>query len=385
MPKYTQFLERFAIKAPIIQAPMANVSTPKLAAEVYKAGGLGSLPMSPVDLTKDTTGVFKLIDQFREAAGAGAPVNCNFFCFDPREQHLPTAQEAENWQSLYAGATGQSPREVAQAVPQFSARAVVSFAEFEQQFPRQCAQFVDQLVGAAVGMVLFHFGVPSPQTIRQLQQGGIFVMGTATSVAEALHLVEAGVDGIVLQGYEAGGHRGNYLARELDEQLPTSSLFALVVRALREKNLGQRALEPLLVPAGGIVRGESGARYLRDGAGAVQLGTLFVPVLESAAPGFIGEAVTEKRAIPTVMTSLISGRSARTLATPFVSRLVTEDAQAKLPLPTFGYSTSAFRAFAQGRSEFGFYLAGTNYHLVEAGVSTAHAMQRFIADLDEHL
>lgn len=375
--KYTLFVERFALKSPIIQAPMANVSTPQLASEVHKAGGLGSLPMSPVNLTNDTNPVFELILKFREGAGSKAPVNCNFFCFDPKEQHKPTDTEGDNWRKLYSSATGASAADITEKVPDFSARAVVSFAEFEQNFPSECSRFVSRLIDAEPGVVLFHFGIPSAETINQLQEGGILVLGTATSVAEARHLISAGVDGIVLQGYGAGGHRGNYLeTTTLDENLSTFALFSLVRRVT--DGLPQA---PLLIPAGGIVSGDTAAYYLKNGAAAVQLGTVFIPVAESSAPRYIADSISDGRETPTVMTLLISGRAARLVATPFVRALMTEQARKNYNLPAFGYATSAYRSFAAKRAEYGFYLAGENYHLVEPGQTAGEALAKIAREV----
>lgn len=379
--KYTQFMERLALRTPIIQAPMANISTPQVASEVYKAGGLGSLPMSTVDLTKDTNPVFDLIHKFRAGAGANAPVNCNFFCFDPKEQHVPTKNEEENWKKLYSKASGELVAEIDAKVADFSSRAVVSFAEFEQNYPTECSDFIARLVDAKVGVVSFHFGIPSVANIRKFQQGNVLVLGTATSLAEARHLMEAGVDGIVCQGYEAGGHRGNYLGDpRLDEKLPTLSLFQLVVRAVTTGKYGEAQREPYIIPAGGIVDGKTAATYLKEGAAAVQLGTVFIPVKESGAPSYIGDSIANVRETPTIMTPLVSGRNARTLATPFIEKLVTEQ-EIALPLLPFGYSTSAYRDFANKRAEYGFYLAGANYHLVDTDMSTGEVMASLVAGL----
>lgn len=381
LSKYHLFVERLGLRTPIIQAPMANVSTPQLAGEVHKAGGLGSLPLSPVNLTKDVNPVFDLILRFRESAGAKAIVNCNFFCFDPKEQHKPSDAEKENWRKLYASISESSVSEIQEKVPEIDARAVVSFAEFEQTQPEECAQFVKRLIEAGVGVVLFHFGIPTKQTIATLQKGKIMVLGTATSVAEARHLIDNGVDGIVLQGYGAGGHRGNYLeSQTLDENLSTFALFSLVKRVTQ--SLSQA---PFLIVAGGIVDGEAAANYLQDGAAAVQLGTVFITASESAAPPYISDCVADGREIPTLVTLLITGRPARLLATPFVRAIMSEQKVQNYELPTFGYATAAYRSFASGKPEYGFYLAGENYHLVLTGANTSDIIARIGSEIDAAL
>lgn len=378
MKKYSQFIDRLALKTPLIQAPMAHVSTPQVAAEVYKAGGLGSLPMSTINLTKDVGPVFDAIELFRKSAGPKAPVNCNFFCYDPAEQHVPTQEEKENWTQLYSSATGVSALEVGLKVTLWP-RALVLFAEFERDYPTQCSQFVERLVAVQPGVVLFHFGVPSIETIRKFQAGGVLVLCTATSVAEAKQQIDLGIDGIVCQGYEAGGHRGNYLGDpSLDEKLSTLALFDLVALVVAKSSH-----QPYLIPTGGIVTGEASAFYLKRGAAAVQLGTVFIPVSESAAPPFLANAIALSSLTPTVVTPLISGRSARTVATPFIRGLVTEQARKMYELPSFGYATAAYKQFSSGQAEYGFFLAGENYHFVPVGKNTSEIMQMLISDVEK--
>lgn len=371
---YKLFMAKLGLTVPVVQAPMAGVSTVKLAAEVARCGGLGSLPMSPVDLTSTPEKVFEQIAEFRKLAGQNAIVNCNFFCFDPSEQHPTTAAEREAWCKLYLASAGLRVDKVQKSLGNEVARAVVSFSEFERQYPRQFSAFLYELIKTQVGVVSFHFGVPSSDAIRMLQKGGVLVVATATSVREASFLADLNVDAIVLQGYEAGGHRGNFMVEEaLDENLSTSALFGQV-------NAGVKNVP--LIPAGGIMDGQSMIQYLQTGAAAVQLGTVFIPVEESSAPDFIAKSVEANNKTSTIMTSLVTGRAARMLQTPFVQGLVQQQKENNYTLPTFGYSTSAVRKVAAGDRKYGYFLAGQNYHQIKTGLAVKQVMEGFQKSFD---
>lgn len=369
----TSLATRLGLSVPLIQAPMAGVSNAVVAAEVAKAGALASLPLSPIDLGKSVEPVFELVAKFRQLAGmAAAPVNLNFFCFDPALQPQPAPAAWDSWRAVYTAA-GEGERAL-KVSP--GARAVVSFREFVEARLPLLAQFLQRLVALRPQVVLFHFGVPDAETIATLRKGGILVLATATSVPEARVLLAAGVDAIVCQGYEAGGHRGHFLEADGDDEcLSTQALF-LQVRALLQSALSQVHI----IPAGGIANAATAGWYMQNGAAAVQVGTAFIPVTETSAPPFISDCIAGSRGLPTVMTSAISGRAARTIKTPFVARLVAAHRTAE-NFPLFGYATSAYREFAAGRPDYGFYLAGQNYHLVEAGVTAKSVVERIGAGL----
>ncbi|OVF10710.1 putative nitronate monooxygenase [Clavispora lusitaniae] len=367
---------------------MAGISNVAVASEVARAGALGSLPLSTIDLTKSVEPVFSQIEEFRHHAPA-APVNLNFFCFDPAEQQPVSDAARENWRRIFAVDSTESH--------DWTARAVVSFREFEEKCPQELNSLVRRLVSARAQVVSFHFGAPAPSTIAALQEGGIMVLATATSVKEAQYLIDAGVDALVCQGFEAGGHRGNFLASDAeDECLSTHALFLQVV-ALKKglqnasaensqsnssefvavnKKPARDPSDVYVIPAGGIVDSATATWYLAHGAAAVQMGTVFLPVAETSAPPFIGDCITERRGVPTVMTCNVSGRSARALATPFIKDIQRARDEHPQPFPSFGYATSAYRKLAAGPPENGFYLAGQNYHLVEVGLGAKEIVER---------
>ena len=379
MQNFSKLVARLGLEVPIIQAPMANVSTPLLALAVSRAGGLGSLALSPFDLTKGFDSVFKEIAEFRRLRGKKSIVNCNFFCFDPKEQHAPTQEEVNNWAQLYEAATNVSAADILMKVGSFE-RAVISFKEFEKVYPKLCEQFIDRLINEKVGVVSFHFGAPSKATIEKLQSGGIMVFGCVTLVQEARNLTDLGVDVLVCQGYEAGGHRGNFLVESIwDENFSTSALFDQVKRFTEKLSS-----PPLLVASGGIVDGKTILHYVNKGAAAVQLGTVFIPSTESRAPSYIAESIDEKKATTTIMTPLVSGRNARTLKTPFIHKLTRLQFEKGYKLPLFGYATSAYRKFASGDKDYGFYLAGQNYHLVDTGLTAAEIINKLSTEMLLH-
>lgn len=165
------------------------------------------------------------------------------------------------------------------------------------------------ILAAKPKVVSFHFGVPSDEWIRALRAAGTVLLGTATSLAEARANIAAGVQVIVAQGYEAGGHRGIFDPDGPDDQLGTIALTRLLTRKL----------DVPVIAAGGIMDGEGIAAALRLGAGAAQLGTAFVTTNESAADAGYRAALSSDAANHTVMTRAISGRPARCLANRFTA------------------------------------------------------------------
>ncbi|KAF3993022.1 hypothetical protein FT663_00289 [Candidozyma haemuli var. vulneris] len=355
---YKQFLERFGLSVPIMQAPMAGVSTVAMAAEVAKAGGLGSLPMASVDLTKSTEPVFQQIGEFRGLAGDKAPVNVNFFAHDFTKQVPPGPAEQRNWYQVMARASGVAETKLHEVVPQFQ-RINISFKEFEHKQHEQVEPFFKRLGESNVQIVSFHFGLPSAETIDVIHRHKLAVFACVTSVSEAQVALDAGADVLVAQGYEAGGHRGNFLSEEpTDEKLPTKELFT---------QLAAKFGSSRVVPAGGIVDAAGAREYLDLGAAAVSMGTLFVTSQESSAPPYIGDLLRNKEDnLPgTVMTSLVSGKHARTVETPFINALVSSSVD---QMPSYGYSYYAYKTAAKSFPPgCGFYLAGANYHKVTPG------------------
>ena len=168
---------------------------------------------------------------------------------------------------------------------------------------------LEALVAEKPRVVSFHFGLPSMDRVRALRGAGIVVVGAATSLAEARRLVDGGVQAVVAQGYEAGGHRGMFDPDALDDQLGTMALTRVLARELSVP----------VIAAGGIMDGSGVSAALRLGAGAAQLGTAFVLCPESAADEGYRAAMASDAASHTVMVRAISGRPARCLANKFTA------------------------------------------------------------------
>jgi nitronate monooxygenase len=288
MSSLNPFIARLGIEFPIIQAPMAGVSTPQLAAAVSNAGGLGSLGIgaSTADQAR------KMIEETRSLTRE--PFNVNVFCHVPAERDA--AREAAWLQylaPLFAEAGIEPP---------------AALNEIYTTFLRDDAVF-DLLIEQRPAVVSFHFGLPSADRIKALRDAGITTLASATSLREAALIEQAGVDAIVAQGIEAGGHRGMFDPDAIDEQLSTAVLVRLLV---------QRAKLPVIA-AGGIMDGQGIKAALDLGAAAAQLGTAFVLCPESAANAGYRANLKSARAAATRLTSVLSGRPARGMTNRLIS------------------------------------------------------------------
>ncbi len=281
-------LRLLSIEHPIVQAPMAGVSTAAMAAAVAEAGGLGSLG----DGATDAAGARAMIAAFR--ARSSRSLNVNVFC------HAPARADAEKEAAW-----------IARLEPEFArlgGRPKAALAEIYRSFLVD-DDMLTALVTERPTVVSFHFGVPSPDRVRALRDAGIVLLGSATSLDEARRLVAGGVQVVVAQGYEAGGHRGVFDPDAPDDRLGTIALTRILVRELSVP----------VIAAGGIMDGAGIAAALRLGASGAQLGTAFVTCPESQADDGYRAAMASQGAQHTVMTRVISGRPARCLANRFTA------------------------------------------------------------------
>jgi len=316
-------LERIGLEWPIFQAPMAGTSTPAMAAAVSNAGALGALGLA----AEQPEGAGKMIAATQ--ALTNRPFNANVFCHRPA---IPNPAVEAAW--------------IARLKPQFEALGAeppTALREIYQTF-RGNAAMTALLLETRPATVSFHFGLPEKDQIRALKEAGIILFGSATSLAEAKQLADAGIDAIVAQGYEAGGHRGLFDYAAHDDRLGTFALTRLLV-----KNF-----DLPVVAAGGIMDGAGIAAALRLGATAAQLGTAFVGCPESSADSGYRAALASEAAHHTAMTRAISGRPARCLANRFtkLSETVPDDAIPDYPI-TYDLG-KALHAAAKAKGEFGF-------------------------------
>jgi len=211
-----------------------------------------------------------------------------------------------------------------------------SFAEDEEMMAA--------LLEVRPGIVSFHFGVPAPARIRALHSAGITLLGSATSLSEARQLASAGIDAIVAQGYEAGGHRGVFDPDAPDDRLGTMALTRLLVQSLPVP----------VIAAGGIMDGAGIAAVLKLGAAAAQLGTAFIASPESSADAGYRAALLSEAAQHTVITRAISGRPARSLSNRFTALGATIPPNEIPAYPVAYDAGKALNAAAKAAGEAGF-------------------------------
>lgn len=315
-------LARLGMRVPIIQAPMAGVSTPALAAAVSNAGGLGNLGLAAM------TG--------NEAAAAiaetrrltGRPFGVNLFCHQP--QPRDPAAEAR-WLDRLAPHFAR----VGAAPPGFLTARHPSVLESDE--------LLAVVLAAPPALVTFHFGLPRPDQIAALRGHGGLLGATATSPGEAERIRDAGLDLIVAQGWQAGGHRGIFDPEGLDERLETVDLV--------------RQVAPLGLPvvaAGEIMDGADRRRALEAGAVAVQCGTAFLLAPEA------GTSPAHRQALAggdTRMTRAISGRPARCCANDFTA--IPDDDTPGYPVTYAAGKALDAAARARGLASYGAHWAGT--------------------------
>ncbi|RLV91188.1 putative nitronate monooxygenase [Spathaspora sp. JA1] len=350
------------IKYPILLSPMAGIATPALSSAITNLGGLGSIPISHIDFTN-----LNSVDQLDKLIiRDNSIVNLNFFCHEPVPE--PSEASIENWKSLYRKVVNNED-----VVDRVRFTPGKSFKEFETD-EDALTRLLGCLEKLRPKVVSFHFGIPSISTIGKIHDLGILVFASATSLDESVYLHNYDIDGIVLQGFEAGGHRGNFLG-DSDEQLSTQSLFAQVRDYFREE---QDKGTPFLIPAGGINDASIVKYYIENGAAGVQVGTAFLGVRESLSSPFFTNAVKYERK-DTAMVDLVSGKFARTVCTPFIESLIKNGKELQdKELPGYGYRYNAYkelRGLIEGELDVGFYLAGQNYYSINPDLPIEEIMK----------
>lgn len=316
-------IDQLGLRIPLVQAPMAGTSTPALAAAVCEGGGLGSIALGATD----AAGAAAMIAETR--ALTDRPFNVNLFVHEPP---VPDARVQMQWLAALRPVFAHYG-----ATPPRSLRAVYrSFAEDDAMLA--------MLLETRPAVVSFHFGLPPAERIAALRGAGCLLLSTATSLAEAHAARDAGIDAVVAQGWEAGGHRGMFDPHGIDAQTGTMALTRLLVR---EGGLP-------VIAAGGIMDGAGIAAALSLGAVAAQLGTAFILCPESSADEGHRAALTGEDAGLTLMTDAISGRPARCIPNYFTNW---GDANLRLPRPAYPLAYDAGKALnaaAKAKGDFGF-------------------------------
>jgi nitronate monooxygenase len=323
MTSSNALLDLLGIRLPIIQAPMAGVSSPAMATAVEGAGALGSIGVGATD----APGARRMIAEVRTRSTG--PLNVNLFC------HRPAAADA----ALEAAW-------IERLRPEFEALGAAPPAQLTEIYRSFIAddEMLTMLLDERPSVVSFHFGLPSEAAMRALRDAGILLLASATSLVEARAVAAAGAHAVVAQGWEAGGHRGVFDPDGRDDRIGTMALTRSLVREI----------DLPVIAAGGIMDGAGIAAALKLGASAAQLGTAFIACDESLADEGYRAALASDAAHHTTMTRAISGRPARCLANRFTALGADVPARDVPAYPIAYDAGKTLHAAAKARGEFGF-------------------------------
>ncbi|MBC8007902.1 MAG: nitronate monooxygenase [Prolixibacteraceae bacterium] len=324
--KLTEFL---GIELPIIQAPMASAQASAMAIAVSNAGGLGSLPCAMMT----AEGLRKELESLK--AQTSKPLNVNFFC---HAAPVADAGRESAWREAlmpYYQQYGIDP-------------AGISTGPGRTPFS---AEFADVLEQVQPAVVSFHFGLPPADLLRRVKSWRSKIFCSATTVDEAIWLEAHGVDAIIAQGMEAGGHRGIFLSDDLSTQIGTFALLPQVARAVKLP----------VIAAGGIVDAKGVAAAMALGAAGVQIGTAYLLCPEATISAIHRSALKSDAARHTTLTNIFTGRPARGI----VNKLIRELGAINSGAPAFPLATSAIaplraKAEAEGSGDFSPLWSGQN-------------------------
>ncbi|MBP2310981.1 NAD(P)H-dependent flavin oxidoreductase [Azospirillum soli] len=318
MPVQTTLTQRLGLTHPIIQAPMAGGGdTADLVAAVGEAGGIGFIGaayLTPAQIAERAQAI---------RARTSRPFGINLFAPLPAPTPPADPTPAVNRVAPYHTELG---------LPAPTAPALAP-----DVFPAQVAAALDS--GAAA--FSFTFGIPPADVLAAIKQRGMLLIGTATTVEEAIAIERAGFNAVVAQGSEAGGHRGTFAGEVASSLIGTMALVPQTVDAVRLP----------VIASGGIMDGRGIAAALALGAVGVQMGTAFLTCDEAGAPDVHKQAILSAGEHETRLTRAFSGRSARGIVNRFLAE-VPDDAA--LPFPLQNTLTRPMRTAAaqQGRAEF---------------------------------
>ena len=336
------------VSLPIIQAPMAGVQGSALAVAVSNAGGLGSLPCAMLrldDMRKELTTI---------RAHTTKPFNVNFFC----HAHPEFSVEKESvWRaalSPYFAEFGIDPGAIP-AGPErlsFNSEAAKALAEFRP------------------AVVSFHFGLPSADLLVRVRAFGARILSSATTVDEARWLEAHGVDAIIAQGLEAGGHRGMFLSEDVSTQVGTLALVPQLVQAVKVP----------VIAAGGIADAKGVAAAMALGAAGVQVGTAYLLCSEATTTTLHRAALKSDAARVTALTNLFTGRPARGI----MNRIMRELGPMSAVAPAFPLAAAAIaplRAAAESLSSSDFSPLWAGQNTTGCKEVAAGALTRELAQL----
>ena len=317
------------IDLPIIQAPMAGAQANAMAIAVSNAGGLGSLPcamLNPEGLRNELRTI---------ASQTTKPINVNFFCHTPPV--IDAAREAA-WREQLAPFYAEFGIDAA-TIPSGPGRAA---------FNDEMADVLDEFEPKVVS---FHFGLPPDHLLNRVKRMGAKIFSSATTVEEALWLEAKGVDAVIAQGLEAGGHRGIFLSDDLTTQVGAMALLPQIARSVKIP----------VIAAGGIADPAGVKAAMSLGAAGVQIGTAYLLCPEATISAIHRTALKSAGSRHTALTNIFTGRPARGI----VNRVMKSLGPINVAAPEFPLATSAItplreKAEAQGCGDFSPLWSGQN-------------------------
>ncbi len=345
-----RIVDLFGIELPIVQAPMAGASTPEMAIALSEAGGLGSIPAALYSYEQ----LGAALKQVR--ATTKNPINVNFFTHTPPQ---PEPARVMAWRAKLAPYYVELGLDPATPIP------MTGRAPFDDAYCAIVEEYCPEIVS-------FHFGLPEPALLDRVRRRGAKIISSATTIAEALWLADQGVDAVIAMGFEAGGHRGNFLNDDMATQVGTMALVPQVVDAVKVP----------VIAAGGIAdrRGVRAAFAL--GASAVQVGTAYLFTPEANISPIHRTALKGARDDGTALTNLFTGRPARGIVNRIMRELgpLSEFAPA---FPTAGSALAPLKSVVEkeGKGDFSNLWSGQAASLARE-MSSAE-LTRYLGEADD--
>ncbi|HVK53690.1 MAG TPA: nitronate monooxygenase [Burkholderiales bacterium] len=317
------------IELPIIQAPMAGVQGSALAVAVCNAGALGSLPCAMLTVEAMRTELASI------KAQTSKPFNVNFFCHTPP---TPSPDRESIWRAALSPYYREFGLDI-EGIPTGPGRA---------PFTQEAADALSEFKPAVVS---FHFGLPSTDLLARVRAWGAKILSSATTVEEALWLESQGVDVIIAQGLEAGGHRGIFLSDDLTTQVGTFALVPQIVKAVKTP----------VIAAGGIADAKGVAAAMALGAIGVQIGTAYLLCPEATTSMVHRAALKSERTKHTALTNLFTGRPARGIMNRVMKELgPMSDKPPAFPLATSAITPLRAKVESSGSGDFSPLWSGQN-------------------------
>ncbi|WP_312922069.1 NAD(P)H-dependent flavin oxidoreductase [Empedobacter brevis] len=342
----------FGVKYPVIQAPMFGVTTPQMVAGASRIGCLGSLPIADLDAED----ALKKIHETKKITDK--PFAVNIFVNDVPEITLELKQKYNK--------VRKHLKEIA-----FNQNFEVDFPEIETVKPKTYKEKIDLIIQEKCRILSFIFGILDKDSIEKLKENNVCLVGTCTTVEEAIQLEKAGIDVICVQGIEAGGHRGTFDPNEL----PQIGGFSLLPHV-------RDVVKTPLIYAGGIYNAQTLLAARTLGADGFQVGSLLLCSQESALRRFEKDRLENVREDEITLTKSFSGRYARGIRNEFIDLI--ENTDFILPYPYQNKLTNFLRKASKIKenTEFTNLWLGHSYHHFEED-STTNLLQNLIHSVEK--